>query len=124
MCYFDSKTESGENSSREFLQKTSVDTSKTEHITFQDGPQIEAILDSVVEEAKKTGNDALVFLSGDFFLKAQDASLRGDVQTAEVLFRYLIKMNPNEIYLQQRHALELIRLGNLKGCLINFRRSV
>jgi tetratricopeptide (TPR) repeat protein len=101
-----------------FSKKLPVDTSKTDDIAFQEAAQLESILDGVVAEAQKTGPDAVVFLSGDFFLKAQDASLRGDVNTAEILFRYLVKMNPTESYLKQRHALELIRLGKLGDALV------
>lgn len=96
-----------------FSKKLPVDTSKTDNIAYQEAAQLEKILNEVTEEAVKTGPDAVVFLSGDFFLKAQDASLRGDVHTAEILFRYLVKLNPEETYLKQRHALELIRLGKL-----------
>lgn len=96
-----------------FSKKLPVDTSKTDNIAYQEAAQLESILEEVTKEAMQTGPDAVVFLSGDFFLKAQDASLRGDVHTAEILFRYLVKLNPQESYLKQRHALELIRLGKL-----------
>lgn len=96
-----------------FSKKLPIDVSKTENLELKEAAQLEVLLDEVTKQAMETGEDAIIFLSGDFFLKAQDASLRGDIQTAEILFRYLVKLNPTEHYLKQRHALELIRLGKL-----------
>ncbi|MGB0453406.1 MAG: tetratricopeptide repeat protein, partial [Bacteriovoracaceae bacterium] len=79
--------------------------------------QAENQLKAAVKEAQKSGESAVQFLSNDLFFKAQDSSLRGDVEVAELLFRFLIELNPDDVYVKQRHALELIRTGELDKAL-------
>ncbi|MDD4976865.1 MAG: tetratricopeptide repeat protein [Bacteriovorax sp.] len=48
------------------------------------------------------------------FLKGNDASIRGDYQTATSIFRDLLKLQPNDNYLKRNLSIELIRNGELK----------
>lgn len=71
-------------------------------------------IESVVATAIESGPDAVKFLSSDLYLKANDSSLRGDAQTAAFLLRYIHQMNPEDMYLRKKWAIELIRIGQLK----------
>jgi tetratricopeptide (TPR) repeat protein len=74
------------------------------------GNEIQAMVDS----ALKIGGRAPEFLATDLFIKANDASMRGDVQTAARIFKYAIELQPNDEFLKKKYAIELIRSGDLK----------
>ncbi|MBH47449.1 MAG: hypothetical protein CME71_04700 [Halobacteriovorax sp.] len=75
--------------------------------------QVESQLSAMAEQAKKAGPKAIEFLSSDLFLKANDAALRDDAQTASLLLKYVHQMNPDDLYVHKRYAVELIRSGEL-----------
>lgn len=75
------------------------------------------LLDELVDQAKAKGDRAVEFLSNDLYIKAVDASMRGDSQTAAFLFEYLLKLNPTDDYIKRKYALELIRVGQLRESL-------
>lgn len=71
-------------------------------------------LQTMVESAKKTGGKATEYLASDLFIKANDASMRGDFQTAARIFKYTVELDPQDVFLQKKYAIELIRSGELK----------
>lgn len=71
-------------------------------------------IESIVKSAQEAGPESVEFLSSDLFLKANDSSLRGDAQTAAFLLRYIHQMNPEDMYVRKKWAIELIRIGKLK----------
>ncbi len=75
--------------------------------------QVEKQLTTMSEQAIKAGPKAIEFLSSDLFLKANDAALRDDPHTASMLLKQVHKMNPKDLYIQKRYAVELIRSGQL-----------
>ncbi len=74
-------------------------------------------LESLVLEAKKKGPKAVSFLASDLFLKANDTAINGDPQKAAFIYQYLIKLEPNDLFIQKRYALELIKINNLSEAL-------
>lgn len=70
-------------------------------------------LHKLIEEAKKSGKSAVDYLASDLYLKASDASLRGDSRTACFLYKHTLKLNPNDGFLKKKYAIELIRTGDL-----------
>lgn len=77
------------------------------------GFKSEALKD-MVEKAKSIGGKASEFLASDLFIKANDASIRGDYQTASQIFRYVVELQPQDHYLKRKLSIELIRIGELK----------
>lgn len=73
----------------------------------------ESRLTELVLEAKKSGPKATEYLSSDLFLKANDASMRGDSLTSTFIYKYLVELNPEDIYLRKKFSVELIRQGKL-----------
>lgn len=71
-------------------------------------------LPAMVESAKKVGGRAPEFLATDLFIKANDASMRGDFQTAARIFKYAAELQPQDDFIQKKYAIELIRSGELK----------
>ncbi|MBT3584679.1 MAG: tetratricopeptide repeat protein [Halobacteriovoraceae bacterium] len=71
-------------------------------------------LEEVSSEAIAKGPEAVKFLSGDLFFKANDSSLQGDFQTSSLIFKHLLKMNPSDDYLKRRYAIDLIRAGSME----------
>ncbi len=68
----------------------------------------------MVSKAKGQGPAAITFLASDLFIKANDASIRGDYQTAAAILRDVVELVPNDIYLKRKFSIELIRVGDLK----------
>ena len=68
----------------------------------------------MVEKAKMIGGKASEFLATDLFVKGNDASIRGDYQTASQIFRYVVELQPEDNYLKRKLSIELIRIGELK----------
>lgn len=71
-------------------------------------------LQDMVESAKKAGGDAPVYLATDLFIKGNDASMRGDFQTAGRIFKMVSELQPEDMYVKRKYAFELIRMGELK----------
>jgi tetratricopeptide (TPR) repeat protein len=71
-------------------------------------------LKEMVARAKSSGNKAQEFLASDLFIKGNDASIRGDYQTATQIFRYVVELRPEDNYLKRKLSIELIRTGELK----------
>ena len=69
-------------------------------------------LDSLVEKAKGQG-DFKKYLLGDLFIKASDASLRGDHETAITLFEHASLLDQKNMYLKKKLAYEYIQSRNL-----------
>jgi tetratricopeptide (TPR) repeat protein len=80
----------------------------------------------VVAEAKKQGNKAVQFLSGDLFFKATDASMRGDSGLAALFYQSILSMHPHDLYIKKKLAVEYVKLNKLaeaQGLLEELRRS-
>lgn len=71
-------------------------------------------LKDMVAKAKALGGRASQFLATDLFIKGNDASIRGDYQTATQIFRYVVELEPQDTYLKRKLSIELIRVGELK----------
>jgi tetratricopeptide (TPR) repeat protein len=68
----------------------------------------------MVESAIKSGGKAPEYLATDLFIKGNDASMRGDFQTAAKIFRSVAELQPEDAYIKRKLAYELIRSGELK----------
>ena len=71
-------------------------------------------LKEMVASALKVGGKAPEFLATDLFIKANDASIRGDFQTAAQIFKSVVDLQPHDAYLRKKLAYELIRGGEVK----------
>ena len=71
-------------------------------------------LDLLVKQAEEGGEGSKKFLASDLYLKATDASLRGDSHTAVFLYQYVIKLFPDDLYARKKYAVELIRTGKME----------
>ena len=71
-------------------------------------------MDLLTDKAMKSSKETKEFLATDLYIKANDASLRGDAGTAAFLFKYVYKLNPDDLYLKKKYAIELIRVGKLE----------
>ncbi|RPJ74467.1 MAG: hypothetical protein EHM20_10545, partial [Alphaproteobacteria bacterium] len=71
-------------------------------------------LKDMVAKAKSLGGRAAEYLASDLFIKGNDASIRGDYQTASQIFRYVAELEPQDIYVKRKLSIELIRVGELK----------
>jgi tetratricopeptide (TPR) repeat protein len=109
-------------------QKKKNATNKPEALSAnteeQNQEQQEKALDSLkkkmkllTDEAVKSGPEAVEFLGSDLFIKANDASVRGDSRTAAFIFKYLFLLKPKDTYVMKKYSIELIRIGQLEEAL-------
>lgn len=75
-------------------------------------------LEDLVNEAKASGPEAVQFLASDLFLKAADASVRGDSFSAAFIYEYILKLYPDDAFLKKKYVIELVRSGDLEKSLI------
>ena len=71
-------------------------------------------LDKLTEQALAKDPGTIDFLASDLYIKAADSSIRGDAYTAAFLFKYVVKLKPNDDYVKKRYAIELIRTEKLE----------
>lgn len=71
-------------------------------------------LERMVIEARKS-EASTQFLSTDLFLKANMSLMEGDFVTAAVLFKHLSMLVPDDEFVMKKHAVSLIRVGDLEG---------
>jgi tetratricopeptide (TPR) repeat protein len=64
--------------------------------------------------AKASGPDKVRFLASDMYLKASAALMEGDYQTANLIFKHLITLAPNDNFVKQKYAISLIRTGDIE----------
>lgn len=77
--------------------------------------QIKKALDEVAVIAKQKGETATSLLVDDLFIKASDASLKGQSELALIFFKYAHQLRPKEYYLHEKYAFELVKSGDLKN---------
>jgi tetratricopeptide (TPR) repeat protein len=71
-------------------------------------------LKEMVSKASSQGGKSAEFLATELFIKGNDASIRGDYQTATQIFKYVVELQPKDNYLKRKLSIELIRIGELK----------
>lgn len=76
--------------------------------------ELEKMVKDSLIEAEKGNRSKLEYLASDLFLKANDASVRGESEMASFLFANLFKLKPEDSFVMKKYAVELIRLGKLE----------
>ena len=71
-------------------------------------------LEELSVAAKASGPDKVRFLASDMYLKASAALMEGDYVTANLIFKHLVKLAPNDQFVKQKYAISLIRNGELE----------
>lgn len=69
-------------------------------------------LEEMVIQAK-ANQSTVNYLATDLFLKGNMSLLEGDFATAAVLFKHLVTLVPDDVFLQKKYAISLIREGDL-----------
>jgi tetratricopeptide (TPR) repeat protein len=70
-------------------------------------------LEMMVNQAKNHP-ESINYLASDLFLKANMSLLEGDYATASVLFKHVSDLAPEDVFVQKKYAVSLIRVGNLE----------
>lgn len=102
-------------------KKKESEAAKKKHLTQE---QIEQMNQDAVKRvskrlhelsiaAKASGPDKVRFLASDMYLKASAALMEGDYQTANVIFKHLVSLVPEDNFVKQKYAISLIRTGEL-----------
>jgi len=119
MCLFLASCASGHKSSQK-KKGTGPESKQVENEKKMDSLEItkafetlDKKMEEMVANAKKEGPEAVRFVTDDLFLKANDASVRGDAHTAAYIFKHLVSLQPKDFYLKKKYAIELIRIGSL-----------
>ena len=71
-------------------------------------------MEEMISSSLKAGGKAPEFLATEYFLKGNDASVRGDFTTAVVYFKAASELQPTDNFLKKKLAYEMIRAGDLK----------
>ncbi len=74
-------------------------------------------LEELSVAAKASGPDKVRFLASDMYLKASAALMEGDYQTANLIFKHLVKLAPKDYFVKQKYAISLIRTGEIEASL-------
>ncbi|MBF0206280.1 MAG: tetratricopeptide repeat protein [Oligoflexia bacterium] len=62
----------------------------------------------------KANSQLLTFWSSDLFFKANSAAAEGDSLIASLIYKQLVELNPNDLFLKKKYAIELIKINNIK----------
>lgn len=76
--------------------------------------KVSARLEELSIAAKASGPDKVQFLASDFYLKASAALMEGDYQTANIIFKQLVNLVPEDMFIKKKYAVSLIRTGDLE----------
>jgi tetratricopeptide (TPR) repeat protein len=71
-------------------------------------------LEQLVNQARSS-EAATKFLSNDLFLKGNMSLLEGDYITANILFKHLQDLVPNDEFIQKKYAVSLIKSGEIEA---------
>jgi tetratricopeptide (TPR) repeat protein len=102
--------------------KNSKQTQPAEHLTkaqieemnLRAMEKVSKRLEELSIAAKASGPDKVRFLASDMYLKASAALMEGDYQTANIIFRHLVALVPDDNFIKQKYAVSLIRTGDLE----------
>jgi tetratricopeptide (TPR) repeat protein len=72
-------------------------------------------LEKMVVQAKSISKESVNYLATDLFLKANMSLMEGDYTTASVLFKHVVDLVPEDIFIQKKYAISLIRVGDLEN---------
>ena len=75
--------------------------------------EIDKRLSERVQDAQLKGKDAVEFLASELYLKASDASLRGETEISVIHFKHLLALKGEDLFIKKKYAAELIRFGRL-----------
>ncbi len=78
----------------------------------------------MVEKAKENGAEASTYLASELYIKAMDASMRGQATTALFFLKFAQDLVPSDSYLAKKYAIELIKTGDLEGALVFLEKQV
>jgi len=97
-------------------KKKEVHLSKTqiEDLNKKAVERVSKRLEELSIAARASGADKVRFLASDMYLKASAALMEGDYQTANLIFKHLITMVPNDNFIKQKYAISLIRTGEIE----------
>lgn len=73
-------------------------------------------VEELIEKTKQSGDKNLTaFVARDFYLKGNDASIRGDFQLAIYYFKLALELTSDDLFIQRKLAYDLIRTGELSA---------
>jgi tetratricopeptide (TPR) repeat protein len=72
-------------------------------------------LAELVKNAKAAGPDQVNYFSGDMYLKASYAQINGDYHTANLIFKHLVDLVPEDYFIKKKYAVSLIRTGEIEA---------
>lgn len=99
-------------SNKENAQEKQIQTSQTEEQILEN---VSNKLKRIVAATKKDGReDQINYLASDLYLKASAAQIQGDFQTANMIYKNLSELVPNNNFLEKKYSVSLIRDGKLK----------
>lgn len=75
--------------------------------------QLQESLSDLREKVSKKGPAEINFLASDMYLKASAAQIEGDYFTANVIYDELVKLVPDDRFVQKKYAVSLIRAGDM-----------
>lgn len=70
-------------------------------------------LEKITKEAFEIGPTAINYLSKNLFLKANEASLKGDYESSSLILKYVLKLAPEDAFVALKYAVDLIRSGKI-----------
>lgn len=104
------KSQDAANSEKNQEGETAKESGEPQTMTSED---IQTRLNKLTESAESVGPHAVNYLATDLYLKASAASAHGDYATAVLLYNHLHKMLPDDNFLRQKLAVELIKIGQI-----------
>jgi tetratricopeptide (TPR) repeat protein len=76
--------------------------------------EIDKSLDKAIDSLKKKNPQLVKYFANEIYLKASAASIYGDQLLSNVLFEKLASLEPNDIFLQKRYILSLLKINKIK----------
>ena len=105
------KTRDAENDAR---AKQHLSQEQVEELNKKTVERVSKRLKELSVAAKASGEDKVRFLASDMYLKASAALMEGDYKTANIIFKHLIELAPNDNFVKQKYAISLIRTGEVE----------
>ena len=106
-------TSSATTSSSKEVSSSSSSTTTTTSTTSSSDDSLGQLVDQMAQQ----DTPAARYLADDLFIKATDASLHGNTEVSIKLYRYLCRLRPQEVELQRKLAMELVRGGEVSEAL-------
>lgn len=95
-------------------QKTAMSEEQKDQLNREALVNVAQEMEQMIAQVRNNP-EASKYLATDLFLKANQSLIEDDYSSAAVLFKYVSELEPNDLFIQKKYAVSLIKAGEVEA---------